>query len=148
MKRQVERLLKKLPGADPMLRGDPEPVTHRPSGARSAITLHRAASEHPLTGRQRLAVWARVLLGIALGAAITQWPYARPCGIPLFLYLAAVLAVLIAGAWACVHSWKSRMGLAHVVALLVMWWGTGLVAELVLPRLGYAATQATWRCPT
>ena len=33
------------------------------------------------------------------------------------------------------------------MALLLLAWGGVLVAREVLPRVGYAADAATWRCP-
>jgi hypothetical protein len=40
------------------------------------------------------------------------------------------------------------MGRAHVVALLVVAWGTSLGAKEVLPRIGYAkdVARAAWTC--
>ena len=46
-----------------------------------------------------------------------------------------------------ISTWKRRMGLAHTVSLLVILWGLGLGAAVVLPRIGYAKVAATWFCP-
>ena len=77
---------------------------------------------------------------------MTQWPYARGCGWLLAGYLSAVAMVMLAAGWVAVASWKLRDGAAHVLAVLLLLWGLGLVAERVLPRVGYAAQQATWGC--
>ena len=94
----------------------------------------------------RLALWARVALGILLGVLITQWPYPHGCGWPLARYLGAVGVVVLAGAWIAVVSWRLRSGIAHVLAYLLLFWGMALVAERVLPRVGYAAEQGQWGC--
>jgi hypothetical protein len=54
--------------------------------------------------------------------------------------------VVGAGVWGMLASWRRRLGVAHVVALLVTLWGVGLVAAELLPRLGYAKDTATWSC--
>jgi hypothetical protein len=77
---------------------------------------------------------------------MTQWPYAHGCGLGLYLYLGAVLAVTVAGGWASVWSWKHRMAVGHVLSLGVVLWGLVLAAAQILPRIGYAATAASWRC--
>ena len=92
------------------------------------------------------AVWACVALGVLLGIALPQWPYARACGWWLLLYLTAVGTVVVAGMWGAQVSWRSRIGLAHVVAVGTIIWGLALVAHEVLPRVGYAKTRLAWRC--
>lgn len=146
--REVDRLLKKLPGADPMLRGDPAPKPRvaapgPTSGPRPAAPAAPAVS--PLA--QRIGVWVRVLLGVGLAVAVTQWPYARSCGFSLDFYLAAVTVVLIAGGWAGIWAWGMRMAVAHTLSLVVLFFGLALAAAQILPRVGYAAEAATWRCP-
>jgi hypothetical protein len=93
-----------------------------------------------------LFTWVRLALGLSLGAAMTQWPYTHGCGLPLFVYLGAVLAVLVAGAWSLVSSWKTRSALAHFLALALIIWGGVLAAREVLPRIGYAKQAAEWIC--
>jgi hypothetical protein len=145
---EVERLLRKLPGADPTLRGTPEPIA-RPAGV---TTGPRPAL--PADGRQApplspAVLWGlagRIALAAALGVALTQWPYAAACGWPLLGYLAAVLAFLFAAGWAAVSAWRWHVGIAHAAALVVFFWGIVLAAEQVLPRVGYAAESASWRC--
>ena len=91
--------------------------------------------------------WLRLLLGLALGVAITQWPYVRGCGIPLFGYLVAVAGVIVAGLWSAVSSWRSRSAFAHVPVHRPVLLGRVLAAREILPRIGYARTTATWFCP-
>ena len=93
-----------------------------------------------------LFTWVRLALGLSLGAAMTQWPYTHGCGLPLFVYLGAVLAVLVAGAWSLVSSWKTRSAFAHFLAIALIIWGGVLAAREVLPRIGYAKQAAEWIC--
>ncbi|HEY9384472.1 MAG TPA: hypothetical protein VIP80_13260, partial [Gemmatimonadales bacterium] len=91
--------------------------------------------------------WVRVLLGVAVAAGVTlAWPYRHSCGLPLYGYLAASAGVLLAGVWGAVASWKRRLGLAHVVSLLVILCGTGLLLKELLERTNYVRYPATWSC--
>ena len=85
-------------------------------------------------------------LGATLGGLITQWPYPHGCGWPLAGYFGAGAMVVLAGIWIAGVSWKLRSGAAHVLAFLLLFWGMVLVAERVLPRVGYAAERASWGC--
>jgi hypothetical protein len=148
MAREVDRLLKQLPGADPMLRGEPEPSAPAPGpapGVRPAARPPAAAPAGP-TRREWWGVWGRVLLALCLGVALTQWPYSHACDWDLAGYLGAVFMLLLAAAWGVIASWRRRMGVAHAVALLVLLGGLGLAAQQILPRVGYAAASASWRC--
>jgi len=84
--------------------------------------------------------------GIVLGVALTQWPYSAPCGFPLFGYLATILVVLVMAGWGCIASWRHRLAVAHITALVLGFWGILLAAEQILPRIGYAADEASWMC--
>jgi hypothetical protein len=92
------------------------------------------------------AVWGCVCLGVLLGISMLYWPYARACGPGLFCYLTAVGMVHVAGVWGAWHAWDSRVGVAHILALVTVLWGSSLMAGEVLPRVGYAKTSATWVC--
>jgi len=144
---EIDALLKQLPEADPTLEGDPE--ASGATGANSNLPVadsgNALVSTEP-TRRDRVWVWVRVGLAIVLGAAITQWPHLSECGLPLFGLLAALLVVVLVGLWASLWAWKTRMGVAHLLGLLVFAWGLVLIAGQVLPRVGYARTQAVWRC--
>ena len=99
-----------------------------------------------MTRTDLIALWARVLLGTALGVMITQWPYVHGCGLSLVGYLGAVTMVIVAGGWVAVASWTRRHAAVHVLALLLVLWGIALVAYEILPRVGYAAQQWSWQC--
>ena len=90
--------------------------------------------------------WIRLVLALGLGIAMTQWPYTHGCGLPLYGYMAAVGAVIVASFWSMMSSWKSRSGLAHALSIVLLFWGTGLAAREILPRVGYAKQAATWEC--
>jgi ABC-type uncharacterized transport system permease subunit len=93
-----------------------------------------------------IGAWLRTAAASGLGAAVLYWPYAHECGWLLHLYLGVIAAVLVSGAWASVTAWRARVAVAHVLALIVMFWGVVLAAEQLLPRIGYAAVGAAWRC--
>ncbi|MGH7580665.1 MAG: hypothetical protein ACREM9_10870 [Gemmatimonadales bacterium] len=147
MEREVDRLLAQLARVGSPPAREPEPRATRPSGPatrqRSSAIAPPAA---PGSCGELAALWARLLLGTALGVLMTQWPYPYGCGLPLLGYLGAVSIVLLAAAWIAFASWKLRSGVAHVLSLILFFWGTVLAAEQLLPRIGYAADEASWHC--
>ena len=144
MTREVDRLLAQLArnGSSPEREGDSPPVTS--SGKRRFVGVARAMDAP--TRRELIGLWARVLLGVVLGLVMTQWPYPHRCDLPLAGYLAAVSMVMVTGAWIAFSSWRMRSGVPHVLSLMLLFWGIVLTAEQLLPRIGYAAEQASWRC--
>jgi hypothetical protein len=92
-------------------------------------------------------MWFRLLLALSLGVMMGWWPYPRDCGFQLCSYLAAVGTVVMAGMWAASASWRVRHGLAHTLALILVFYGLILVGSELLPRTGYAIKSATWGCP-
>ena len=124
-------------------------VPAAPPSAAAAPRAARAPAAAPAGPGRRAAffTWLRLLLGLALGVGITQWPYMRGCGVPLFGYLVAVAGVAVAGLWSAVSSWRSRSALAHTLSVALFCWGGVLAAREVLPRVGYAKTTANWFCP-
>ncbi len=141
--REVDKLLAKLPDADP-------------SPGRGAPTVPRAYAAHPVAtplpgspaaAGARLTTWIRVGLGLALGVGMLVWPYSHVCGLKLMFYMIGAGTVTIAGVWTGVSSWKRRMGLAHLLSLGLVIWGLVLAAGVVLPRVGYTNHAAIWFCP-
>jgi hypothetical protein len=118
-----------------------------PAGASAPATGGRAVAAPGPRPRAAFFTWLRLLLGLILGAAITQWPYERGCGVLLFGYLVAVAGVIVAGVWSTLSSWRTRSGLAHTLSLALCCWGAVLGAREVLPRVGYARATARWMCP-
>jgi len=129
-------------GAGAQTPAAPAPTAAAPRAAR-APAVHEGAPGR----RGVLFTWLRLLLGLALGVAITQWPYVRGCGVPLFGYLVAVAGVIVAGLWSAVSSWRSRSAFAHGLSIALFCWGGVLAAREILPRVGYAKTTASWFCP-
>jgi len=87
-----------------------------------------------------------VALGVLLGAVMPAWPYGHACGWGLIFYAMSVGVLVSAGVWGLIITWTSRLSLAHTIALGTLLWGLALSAQIVLPRVGYAASQATWTC--
>ena len=95
-------------------------------------------------------VFLRLLLSVAVGVGIYFWPYDARCGLGLLGYLAAVGVVTASGVWSAVWTWRHRSARGHTLSLLLVLWGVILGAMEVLPRVGYAKTDAlhpaTWTC--
>lgn len=143
---EVDRLLAKLPHADPTLGRGQAPV-HKPGtpGAAHPAPGHKPAPG-PAAPPQPLAVWLRVGLGLLAGLAMTQWPYTHVCGLKSMFFLVGAGAVVAAGVWGAWGAWRRRMGWANGLSIGVLVWGLALVTFEVLPKVGYAAKAATWFC--
>ena len=144
---EVDRLLKKLPAAEPTL-GRPsggEPTVRKPAAAPASRWSDGTAAP---SARERVGTWAKVALGllVAIGVAPGVWPYSHGCGLRLIFYLLGVTTVVAAGLWASISSWKRRLGVAHVVSQILIVWGILLMTREVLPRLGPKA-EPLWLCP-
>lgn len=137
----VDRLLAQLPG----LQGAPA-VAPQSSPRFPVVTATSPRRVEVSSQSEVIGVWIRVLLGLSLGLMMTKWPYAQTCGGPLIGYLGAVVTVMLAGGWAAMAAWRHRAGLAHVVSLILIFYGILLVEAEVLPRSGYTVGQATWFC--
>lgn len=144
---------KELAEIDKIIAKQPAPVAGKPvpatGGAPAPAPPARqaAAPSPPARGRSALTGWVRVLLGVVVAVGVAQWPYAHACGWPLYGYLAAAGGVALVGLWGAVISWRRRMGLAHLISLAVVLWGSGLVGKVFLDRSEYARHPATWACP-
>ncbi len=137
---EVDRLLKKLPYGEPTPSASSAPtVRNTPAVAPPGADLTAAG--------QWLGTWARVVLGLLIGIGMTQWPYTHGCGLRLIFYLVGVAAVIAAGTWSGISSWKRRLGVAHVLSQGLIIFGLVLAAREVLPRIGYAKVAAPWLCP-
>lgn len=140
---QVDKLLAKLPAADPTLGRGPAP-TAKPVAPMPDAPVPTGGGR--ASSREWIGTWARVGLGLLVGIGMTQWPYTHGCGLKLMFYLAGVLTVVVAGVWSSVSSWRRRLGLAHILSQGLIVWGLILAAREVLPRVGYADEVATWVC--
>lgn len=137
MAHEVDRLLREL---------DPPEQRKRRMAAKPRPPRTPPPPQITITLPSPLGVWLRVILGTVLAAAMTQWPYPL-CGLPLAGYFAALAVVMIAGGWAGYASWRRRMGLAHIVAIGLVFTGLSLAALQVLPRIGYGPVAMAWPCP-
>src|SRR2546422_6053627 len=138
---EVDRLLKKLPY------GEPTPSVGSAPTVRDTPAVAPPGADLTAAG-QWLGTWARVVLGLLIGIGMTQWPYTHGCGLRLIVYLVGVAAVIAAGTWSGISSWKRRLGVAHVLSQGLIIFGLVLAAREVLPRLGDAKAEAPWLCPT
>ena len=144
--REVDKLLAKLPDADPSLgRGVPTvPVSPRPglaaAGSSGAVTAERAR------GRAWVTTWMRVGLGLALGVGMLAWPYSHACGWRLGVYLVGATVVSVGGVWSALTSWKRRLGIAHTLSIILIIWGLALAGRQLLPRV-YGKTPVPFLCP-
>jgi hypothetical protein len=145
--REVDRLLARLENSGPHAahddasRGNGWSRNGTPRKPRTVVL-----SAHGPSRRQLVALWSELALVIALGGAITQWPYPHRCDLPLLGYLGAVATIALAAGWIGLSSWRLRTGVPHLLALMLVAWGLVLAAREVLPRVGYAAERASWRC--
>ena len=142
--REVDKLLAKLPDADPTLgRGVPTvPVSPRPVGG----GVSRAAPLGPAGVGARVTTWMRVGLGLALAIGMLAWPYGNSCGLKLIFYLIGATTVTVAGVWGALSSWRRRLGWAHALSIVLIIWGLALAGRQVLPRI-YGKQPIPFLCP-
>lgn len=140
---EIDQLIAKAPKPG----SPPVPSSPRPGPGGAPPQLPASGSVPTVSRRARLGTWARVMTGVLLAAGMTQWPYAHACGGPLLAYTAASLLLVGVGIWGAASSWRTRLAAAHVLAVAITGWGLGLLAAILLPRIGYAAAELTWLCP-
>ena len=131
--REVDKLLSKLPHADPTL--------GRAPGAKAVVGL-RAQPPGSNAG-----TWLRVGLAVALALGMSVWPYAHGCGFSLLAYGAGIGVLVFTGVWGAVSSFRRQLATGHLLSLGAVLWGLVLTAGVILPRAGYAKQTATWFCP-
>jgi hypothetical protein len=133
--------------------GKAPPLSNAPAlpaatgSSRGAVAAGSGALPTATRHRDKFAVWFRALLGVAGAAALPFWPYGKSCGLMLYLYLLATLAISVVGAWTMRGAWTHRRGVAHTVGLLVLLGGLSFAAIEILQRTGYAAVRLGWTCP-
>ena len=86
------------------------------------------------------------LISSALAVGMTLWPYPHACGLQLVYYAGGIVMLVVAGLWGAATSWMRRSAVGHLLSLGALFWGLALGAAVVLPRIGYAKTPATWTC--
>jgi hypothetical protein len=120
----------------------------------AAQRAQRAAEKREKQRREernaRIGVWARLALVAILAGALFFWPYARTCGWGLLAYMASQATIVVGGLWVAVCTWHCRMARTHALAIVMLLWGLALVANQILPRVGYGATDLSkaprWWC--
>jgi len=146
---EIDKLMGKAPAPAP--RPSPPSAPKGKAGVPAPAAAPAVAPSRPaptgVSRREMFGTWSRALAGAVLAGAMTQWPYAHGCGGGLILYGLAAAAVVMVGLWGATSSWRSRSAAAHILSLVVTGWGIGLVAAIVLPRIGYAAIAQSWLCP-
>jgi hypothetical protein len=101
----------------------------------------RRAKERAMTRAAVIGSSARLVLVLALGAALVMWPYSRDCGSGWFGYVGVEGVIVAGGLWVAATTWRARLAKLHVLSLLIVLAGLVLVAAEVLPRIGYAVTD-------
>ncbi len=140
---------KEMADIDKIIAKQPAQPAGKPAastGGGAAAGRSEALPPAPRRGRATLTAWVRVGLGVAVAVGVTQWPYLHACGIAAYGYVAAAGGVVLAGLWGAVTAWNRRMGLAHLVSLLVALWGGVLLGKAVVDRTGYVKVPLTWSC--
>jgi hypothetical protein len=121
----------------------PAPGKSAPTQGIAAVAAERAAT-------RSWPALARLALATALAVGILFWPYPSRCGVGLAGYLIAIAAVTLGGLWSSVWTWRHRTAKAHVLSLLLVLWGLLLGSMEILPRVGYAKSDAArpagWSC--
>jgi len=136
---KIDKAIERMPAGAPSAAAAPAPA--------GRIAAPAAPDSASPGSRAVVTTWLRVLLVLALAVAMPFWPYPHACGTPLFLYLGASGVVVLAGVWGALGTWRRRLGAAHLLSLLTVLWGLGLVLATALPRVGYATASADWFCP-
>ena len=143
----IEKLPAKAPAAQPAPAGAPRTAGEPPTRPGTMLPGGGPAPGRRAARGQVIGTWILVLLVVALGAFLPFWPYVNDCGTGLFGYLGAVGVVVLGGMWAAGLTWRTRRPFGHVLAIAALIWGLALLAQVVLPRIGYAANSASWTCP-
>jgi hypothetical protein len=125
----------------------PEPSPAQLRAERSARSQERLRQE---ARRAALGVFVRLAPVLALAVGMPFWPYSVRCGWDLPVYFAALTMMGLGALWVATCTWRHRMAKTHTLTLLVVLWSLALLAMQVLPRVGYAKSDAEhpagWRC--
>jgi len=138
--KEVDKLLSKLPAADPYLAG--APTVPQAGGSRSPWPPGAA----PSRAQERLGTWLRVGLGVLLALGLAAWPYSHQCGLRLIFYMIGVATVVVAACGAPSRPETAAGSRARAVARGYAV-GLALTADVFLPRMGYTTPAGIWLCP-
>jgi hypothetical protein len=139
---QLKKIERQFDGLPP----EPSPAFKKMQSEEERRAKERAQQRTAMFG-----AGARLILVFALFAALWFWPYANACGVGLFSYVAVQAVIVAGGVWVAATTWRYRLAKMHILSLLIILVGLGLIASEVLPRTGYAAVDPqhppqTW-CP-
>lgn len=129
---QLRKIEREFDGLPP----EPSPALRQMQSESERLNQQRARERSASLGAM-----ARMFLVLALGAAISVWPYAHECGVGLSAYVGVEAMLFVGGVWVAVYSWRHRLPRIHIMSLLVALGGLILVAGEILPRTGYAAVD-------
>lgn len=129
---QLKKIEREFDGLPP----EPSPALQKMQSEEERRAKERAQTRAAIIGSS-----ARLLLVLALGAALVMWPYSRDCGPGWFSYVGVEGVMIAGGLWVAITTWRARLAKLHIFSLLVVLGGLVLVAAEVLPRIGYAATD-------
>jgi hypothetical protein len=129
---QLKKLEREFDGLPPA----PSPAMQKMQSEEQRRAKERAQQRTAMFG-----AGARLILVFALGAALWIWPYSRACGWGWFGYVGVESVIVGGGLWVAFTTWRARLPRMHVLSLLIILTGLGLLAAEVLPRIGYAATD-------
>lgn len=127
----------------------PDTARHpvEPAPARS---LGTPAPSGRRSWRAQFALLVRLVLGVAVVAALIYWPYSARCGAELGYYLGLVAALGLVGIATSTSAWRHRSAIVHLLGLAMLAGAVALGAREILPKVGYAipslAHPATWTC--
>lgn len=100
--------------------------------------------------RAQFALLFRLVLGVAVVAALIYWPYSARCGVDLGYYLGLVALLGLVGVATSTSAWRHRSSVVHILGLAMVAGAVTLGAREVLPKVGYAipslAHPAAWSC--
>ena len=120
-----------------------------PDSARHGVSGNDPAAA-PRGWRTRLVLLLRLVLGLAVVAALVLWPYPTRCGVELGYYLAGVGVLALAGMTTMSSAWRHRAPLVHLAGLLMLASAAVLGAREILPKTGYAYPTpehpVAWSC--
>ena len=143
--RDWDKEMRRWTASLPLPRGRPLAVGgHAPTLKKTAAAGGHANAACDPTGYEWLASRARRARPVDR-RGLTQWPTRTPVCSRSSTALGGSGSA--AGIWSTLSSWKHRLGLAHLLSLLVIIWSLALAAREVLPRIGYARAQGVWICP-
>lgn len=125
-----------------------------PVPSNGELRARRAAEQRDQDRRHQttalIGAWLRLILVVALAAALPWWPYPHRCGLELGAYASSIVLVPCASMWLAGCTWQRRLARTHVLSIALLVYGLGFAALRYVPRLGHAdptlVAPVAWRC--